>query len=320
MSRLDRLFTLLSTSTSSSARHLSAQQLGEVQKTYPDELHKLLARLHPLLRSKRWETRIAAAGAMTAILKEVPTFRPSSILKEEDEDEEDIKVPTFCIDDIIGLGAEALLNGSEGKEYDTAASSSEEQKKRLHAEMGLDVASKLGICQDLVSNDDLLPMENEQNQNLSAREKNLQKRQKRKQAKENESSKKMKIAMMQFYSVSESQKESSSALWPLETFTQFLRRDLKSSAWEERHGAATALREIIALHGVSGGLCEGQSIGEMQHAHVQWMHDLASELLVVLARDRFGDFVSDQVVAPVRETTGSTNSFLIMVYLMAATS
>ena len=40
MSRLDRLFALLSTSTSASARNLAAQQLGEVQKTYPDELHR----------------------------------------------------------------------------------------------------------------------------------------------------------------------------------------------------------------------------------------------------------------------------------------
>ena len=32
---------------------------------------------------KRWETRIAAAGALTSILKEVPAFEPSA-LKEED--------------------------------------------------------------------------------------------------------------------------------------------------------------------------------------------------------------------------------------------
>ena len=110
---------------------------------------------------------------------------------------------------------------------------------------------------------------------------------------------------MQFYSAAGESASATSLCWPLETFTQFLRRDLKSSAWEERHGAATALREIVAIHGASGGLCDGQSKIEMQQAHVQWMHDLAFELLVVLARDRFGDFVSDQVVAPVRETTGN---------------
>ena len=203
----------------------------------------------------------------------MPIFRLSSGLKEEKV--LDTKVPTFCIDDILGSG-EALLNGSDNKEYETETASSEEQKERLHAEMGLDVASKLGICEDLVTNDDL--MENEQN--LSAREKNVQKRQKRKQAKErDESSKKMKIAM-QVYSVTDSQKESlSNVMWPLEIFTQFLRKDLKSSAWEERHGAATALREIISKHGVSGGLSGGQSTFEMRQANVQWLHDLAFELL-----------------------------------------
>ena len=59
MSRLDRLFTLLSTSSSSSARHLAARQLGEVQRLHPHELHSLLARIHPLLRSSSWDTRFA---------------------------------------------------------------------------------------------------------------------------------------------------------------------------------------------------------------------------------------------------------------------
>ena len=86
MSRLDRLFVLLSTSGSASARNLAAQQLGEVQKTYPDELHSLLSRLHPLFRSKRWETRIAAAAALASILKEVPVFQPSALKEEEEND------------------------------------------------------------------------------------------------------------------------------------------------------------------------------------------------------------------------------------------
>ena len=49
--------------------------------------NSLLSRLHPLLRSKRWETRIAAAGALTSILKEVPVFEPSALKQEEDEKE-----------------------------------------------------------------------------------------------------------------------------------------------------------------------------------------------------------------------------------------
>jgi len=40
----------------------------------------------------------------------------------------------------------------------------------------------------------------------------------------------------------------------------------------------------------------------MQESHYQWIIDAALRLLCVLGLDRFGDFVSDQVVAPVRET------------------
>ena len=54
--------------------------------------------------------------------------------------------------------------------------------------------NSLGICEDLVNNEDLESVEN-----LSAREKNVRKRQKRKLAKErDESSKKQKIAALAY--------------------------------------------------------------------------------------------------------------------------
>lgn len=40
----------------------------------------------------------------------------------------------------------------------------------------------------------------------------------------------------------------------------------------------------------------------MEENHQLWLEDLTLRLLCVLALDRFGDFISDQVVAPVRET------------------
>jgi TATA-binding protein-associated factor len=41
---------------------------------------------------------------------------------------------------------------------------------------------------------------------------------------------------------------------------------------------------------------------QMEECHQHWLEDTSLRLLCVLALDRFGDFVSDQVVAPVRET------------------
>ncbi|KAH7943366.1 hypothetical protein HPB52_007279 [Rhipicephalus sanguineus] len=54
----------------------------------------------------------------------------------------------------------------------------------------------------------------------------------------------------------------SSDEWPLEAFVVALCQDLFSAAWEVRHGAATALREVIRLHGRGGGRCSSTPAGQ----------------------------------------------------------
>ncbi|KAK3864165.1 hypothetical protein Pcinc_030121 [Petrolisthes cinctipes] len=90
--------------------------------------------------------------------------------------------------------------------------------------------------------------------------------------------------------------------WPLEVFCESLAMDLFCAAWETRHGAATALRHIIRVHGRGGGKAVYHTKKQMEQSHHAWLEDMAVRLVCVLALDRFGDFVSDQVVAPVRET------------------
>ncbi|XP_042211205.1 TATA-binding protein-associated factor 172-like [Homarus americanus] len=90
--------------------------------------------------------------------------------------------------------------------------------------------------------------------------------------------------------------------WPLENFCEILATDLFSLAWETRHGAATALRQVIKVHGRGGGKTTYHTKEQMEQNHQAWLEDMAVRLMCVLALDRFGDFVSDQVVAPVRET------------------
>lgn len=41
--------------------------------------------------------------------------------------------------------------------------------------------------------------------------------------------------------------------WPLEWFCDQLSQDLFSTSWETRHGAATAIREILTVHGQGAG-------------------------------------------------------------------
>jgi TATA-binding protein-associated factor len=90
--------------------------------------------------------------------------------------------------------------------------------------------------------------------------------------------------------------------WPLEWFCDQLSQDLFSTSWETRHGAATALREIITVHGRGAGKTAYSTPSQIEECHQIWLEDMAIRLLCVLALDRFGDFVSDAVVAPVRET------------------
>ena len=78
--------------------------------------------------------------------------------------------------------------------------------------------------------------------------------------------------------------------WVLSGFCHLLFRDLAHTSWEIRHGSATGLRDILTHLGGPPG-------------DVGFLEDAAAKFLSVVACDKFGDFVSDQVVAPVRETT-----------------
>jgi len=99
--------------------------------------------------------------------------------------------------------------------------------------------------------------------------------------------------------------------WPLECMCAFLSMDIFDSNWEVRHGAAMALREVIRSQGAAAGRMEGKSREENDALNRQWLNDLACRLLAVLVLDRFGDYISDNVVAPIRETVGQTLGALL---------
>ncbi|KAA0718268.1 TATA-binding protein-associated factor 172 [Triplophysa tibetana] len=94
--------------------------------------------------------------------------------------------------------------------------------------------------------------------------------------------------------------------WPLESFCDELCNDLFNPSWEIRHGAGTGLREVLKCHGEGGGKMVSSTAEQMERQHQEWLEDLVIRLLCIFALDRFGDFVSDEVVAPVRETCAQT--------------
>ncbi len=105
--------------------------------------------------------------------------------------------------------------------------------------------------------------------------------------------------------------EEHSTEWPFEVMCDFLSTDLFDPNWENRHGAAMGLREVLRVHGQGAGRCYGKSKFENDKANDKWLDDLACRLLCVLLLDRFGDFVSDTVVAPIRESIGQTLGALL---------
>ena len=143
MSRLDRLFTLLSSSTSSSTSTLAAEQLGEIQKTCPEQIHVLLSKLHPLFRSSKWEVRIAASKALANVLKNVQIENQQFLPKDETQeigDEKDLKwMKKFDLDNVVKNGL-AALSSTGGDDDDDSVLDVETQKKNLSSILGNEVA------------------------------------------------------------------------------------------------------------------------------------------------------------------------------------
>lgn len=89
--------------------------------------------------------------------------------------------------------------------------------------------------------------------------------------------------------------------WLLDNIAKNYERGLFSPSWEVRHGSAIALREIVKSQGRYAGRRAGLPDGINDHLNQFWLIDTALKSLCVLSLDRFGDFLFDQVVAPVRE-------------------
>ncbi|KNC54357.1 TATA-binding protein-associated factor 172 [Thecamonas trahens ATCC 50062] len=99
--------------------------------------------------------------------------------------------------------------------------------------------------------------------------------------------------------------------WPFEPLTDELLYDIFNDRWETRHGAAAALRDILKHHAATAGMHNGVSPAANAALHAAWVEDTALRLFCVLLLDRFGDYVSGLVVAPVRETVAQTMGALV---------
>lgn len=88
--------------------------------------------MHKYLRSANWDTRIAAAAAVTAIIENVPSWAPPPVCKAEPNGDDvkpsggsnslhanrtrQLRVSEFDIDIVMRTGKHLL--GSEGKQFE----------------------------------------------------------------------------------------------------------------------------------------------------------------------------------------------------------
>ena len=107
-------------------------------------------------------------------------------------------------------------------------------------------------------------------------------------------------------SILQTEEEEQGFEWPFERLCEVLMVDLFDHHWEVRHGAAMGLREVIRVHGAGAGREHGKSRQLNSDINIRWLDDLSCRLCCVLMLDRFGDYISDNVVAPIRETIGQT--------------
>ncbi|KAJ3098886.1 btaf1 RNA polymerase II, B-TFIID transcription factor-associated, 170kDa [Phlyctochytrium planicorne] len=205
--RLDRLVLLLDSGSTPAVRSTAAQQLGDIQRQHPDELYNLLARVLVHLRSKSWETRVAAGEAIGAIAKNVHIWDPppppphSTGSMVEEPMESDLTFDTFEIAKVMRCGVPLL--SSAGKEFDDASDYANMdpreriafQKKQLKQRLGmeymdLDFLSEADVKTDLKKStsktEQFIPpqllekgtkiKDDEDMSGLSARERNARKR------------------------------------------------------------------------------------------------------------------------------------------------
>ncbi|KAI3468468.1 hypothetical protein Pfo_025131 [Paulownia fortunei] len=182
-SRLHRLLTLLDTGSTQATRFSAARQIGEIAKSHPQDLNALLSKVSQYLRSKKWDTRVAAAHAVGAIaenVKHTSLTELSSCVEVKMLEAgisatfEDVvtwlnchskigastSFRSFDLNKVLEFGA---LVASGGQEYDIASDNCKNpkerlarQKQNLRRRLGLDVCEQFMDVNDVIRDEDLI--------------------------------------------------------------------------------------------------------------------------------------------------------------------
>ncbi|GMM37765.1 hypothetical protein DASC09_050900 [Saccharomycopsis crataegensis] len=438
MSRLDRLVLLLDTGSSAFIRNTAADQLSDSAKSHPEEILNILARVYPYLKSRKWETRIAAARAFGGIVASSPVWNPNEIkeeplknnkvigekhqvhqsntvktedngdlpLKIKEEEVEGESEPLVKIDPekqfekikevlstsdnvklsdlnfgrlindcpkLVASGVslldlnnnkdlmenlkltKQLLNARLGYGDPSILIKQEQEYKRLKKESEQNRMKKekedLAIKQkeeELTKNS--VQSQSSQSKGSAARLRAMARRRAKQQA-SNQQNKNAPVDLSQSSLSSSVEKDEpkvvktepakfeltsqadantlvmetkvssiafdesvgvSDKIWKFQGLYELLVFDLFNPNWEIRHGSALGLQELLKDHAKSINRIRGYTIEENNRRNLDALEDLVAKILTLFALDRFGDYIGDSVVAPVRESTAQALAALLV--------
>ncbi|CAJ1978258.1 unnamed protein product [Sphenostylis stenocarpa] len=181
-SRLQRLLTLLDTGSTQATRLTAARQIGDIAKSHPQDLTSLLKKVSQYLRSKNWDTRVAAAHAIGSIAENVKHISLAelfaSIVSKMSENGITCSIEDLCswpylqskftgssfrsfdMNKVLEFGA---LLASGGQEYDIGNDNIKNpkerlvrQKQNLRRRLGLDVCEQFMDISDVIRDEDLM--------------------------------------------------------------------------------------------------------------------------------------------------------------------
>ena len=146
---------LLDTGSTPIVRSTAAKQLGTVVKQHPQELHNLLSRVAVHIKSKSWETRVAAGNAIEEICLNTPEFIIKNGVEVADQSQESLLTfNSFDIELVVKNGQ--VLLSSAGKEFDADFDKTLSvkdrialQKKQIKEKLGMDGIISLSIFTDV---------------------------------------------------------------------------------------------------------------------------------------------------------------------------
>ena len=244
------------------------------------------------LSHSEWDTRLAAADSIESIIDKLVLPKTVQAAGNEVWNESCLTFDNFSLENVLRTGTPLLACKSD--DFDESDDDHDNlntedyirsRREKLDAQMGLSQMKGVIDSKDLYTDEDIASKRiKREGQSPPAKKIKIQRQESNVDNSE-----------LEWKSIFDSPPslDSEDSNWSLKWFYTRIRLGLGSQVWEQRHGAACAIRALLRKQ---------LKIHPEATERKKWLVDISLRLITVLALDRFGDFVSDSVVAPIRET------------------